>query len=57
MGTEHLQQVTRLFAMFSEGGETSVSSLHLAMALLLCNRSVPIHFKVSKCLDFFDWSG
>eukprot|EP00929_Paragymnodinium_shiwhaense_P062769 TRINITY_DN31347_c0_g1_i3.p1 TRINITY_DN31347_c0_g1~~TRINITY_DN31347_c0_g1_i3.p1 ORF type:complete len:1514 (-),score=414.96 TRINITY_DN31347_c0_g1_i3:345-4886(-) len=56
-GADHLADVSSIFTLFEEGGETSVSSLKLAAGLVLFNRVVPMHFKVSKCLELFDWSG
>lgn len=56
-GMSRLQDVNNLFALFEEPGESSVSGLQLAAALLLCNQNVPIRFKASECLSLLDWTG
>lgn len=56
-GSEHLKDITDVFAVLEERDETAVSSLHLAVALLLCSQSVSVDFKISESLRLFDWSG
>jgi len=56
VGPDHVQDISNIFAVFAETSDSSVSSLHLAAALLLCNRTVTVRFKIAECLSFFDWS-
>jgi len=56
VGPDHVQEISNIFAVFAETSDSSVSSLHLAAALLLCNRTVTVRFKIAECLSFFDWS-
>lgn len=56
VGPEHVQDISHIFSVFAENSVSTVSSLHLAAALLLCNRTVTVRFKIIECLSFFDWS-
>lgn len=56
VGTDFIQEISLIFAAFEEEDETSVSSLHLAIVLLLCNKTVPVGMKAMECLSLFDWA-
>mmetsp|Transcript_22307 Transcript_22307/g.51057 ORF Transcript_22307/g.51057 Transcript_22307/m.51057 type:complete len:1390 (-) Transcript_22307:110-4279(-) len=56
VGKDKLSEVADLFTVMEESGENSVSSLQLAVALVLCNEHASPSFKASQCFMLFDWA-
>eukprot|EP00928_Gymnodinium_smaydae_P017919 TRINITY_DN16837_c0_g1_i4.p1 TRINITY_DN16837_c0_g1~~TRINITY_DN16837_c0_g1_i4.p1 ORF type:complete len:1640 (+),score=369.98 TRINITY_DN16837_c0_g1_i4:136-5055(+) len=56
-GTNKLQDVSLIYAFFEDAHENSISSLLLAAAMLLLNRTANVEFKVRELMSFFDWNG
>lgn len=48
---EALQDIAHVFSTFDEAEDATVSSLHLIVALLLCNSRVPVKFKAFAAHD------
>eukprot|EP00971_Amphidinium_carterae_P155345 3080887-Amphidinium_carterae.1 len=50
VGKDKLSEVADLFTVMEESGENSVSSLQLAVALVLCNEHASPSFKASSSI-------